>query len=393
MGILQSGRRDLRSKRKSGTVVDQDRIEVNLPGGQRYPILIAAGSLQKAGSLMRENGVTGEAFVLSDSNVWGLYGEKLAAALRAASCPVLDTWLIPPGEENKSLDHWRAVIDRLAALDDGSTRRVFILNLGGGVVGDLGGFAAATYRRGIPFVQVPTTLLAQVDSSVGGKTGVNHPAGKNLIGAYHQPVFVLIDPATLQSLPPREVRAGLAEVVKVGLIRDRALFRYLEENVQGILGLQGFSLRHLIRRSCQIKATIVRQDEREQKGIRTLLNFGHTVGHALEAAAGYGRYLHGEAVAIGMLCAASVSVETGMLPPAAYGRICALLQRIGLEVSAGGIKPRVLREAMKRDKKFIHARNRLVLLERIGRARVVEGVDPAVLHRSVVAHLDSSSSG
>jgi len=366
---------------------DRDRVDVNLPDGRGYPILIGEGLLSQAGSLLREHGVRGELFVLSDHTVWGLLGARLAAGLEAAGYRLLESFLVAPGEESKSLENWRTVLDRLVALDDGAARRIILLNLGGGVIGDLGGFAAAAYRRGTPFIQVPTTLLAQVDSSVGGKTGVNHPGGKNLVGAFHQPLLVLVDPETLSTLPVREMRAGLAEIVKLGLIRDEALFARLEADFPPDRRLQGPLLRHLIRRSCEIKAEVVARDEREQQGVRTLLNFGHTFGHALEAATDYRRYLHGEAVAIGMLCAAWISVETGLLPAAARERIRALLLRLGLADRAEGVDPARVRAAMKRDKKFTNARNRLVLLEGIGKARVVEGIDAELLDRALRFHL------
>jgi 3-dehydroquinate synthase len=264
---------------------------------------------------------------------------------------------------------------------------MFLLNLGGGVVGDLGGFAAATYRRGIPFVQVPTTLLAQVDSSVGGKTGVNHPSGKNLIGAFYQPSLVVVDLLTLRSLPDRQVRSGLVEVVKVGLIWDASFFRFLEDHLVRILGLEREPLRQVVSRSCAIKAEIVSQDEREKKGVRTLLNFGHTFGHALEAATGFSRLTHGEAVAIGILCAAWVSVALGMLARSEYDRIENLLKKMGMDTRIREVDANRVWEAMKRDKKFLHGRNRFVLLEGAGRARIVENVDAKVLGQALKAHL------
>ncbi len=364
----------------------QERIEVPLPLGRGYPILIARGSLEHVGDLLREHGAQGDVFLMSDRTVWGHYGDRLVKSLETAGYSVLESLLVDPGEESKSIENWRLAVDQLVGLEDASTRRLFLLNLGGGVIGDLGGFVAAAYRRGIPFVQVPTTLLAQVDSSVGGKTGVNHPGGKNLVGAFHQPELVIIDLQTLESLPNRQVLAGLAEVIKYGLIWDASLFSYLEENHSDILALDEQALLHIVRRSCEIKAAVVGEDEKEQKGVRTLLNFGHTFGHALEAATGYSKYMHGEAVGIGMLCAAWISVSLGMLAAREYDRIKALLEMIGLDTGITGVDTEQVWEAMKRDKKFIHGRNRFVLLEEIGKARVVEDVDPHVLSQTLDVH-------
>jgi 3-dehydroquinate synthase len=365
-----------------------DKIRVTLPGGEGYPILIGCGNLSGLGAVMREQGIQGDVFLVSDRAVWDLHGERVEQALAGAGYTLADTFLSDPGEVSKSLENWRAALDRLVDREDGSSRRMFLLNFGGGVVGDLGGFVAASYRRGIPFVQVPTTLLAQVDSSVGGKTGVNHPGGKNLVGAFHQPVLVFMDLRLLDTLPAEEFRAGLAEVVKYGLIWDEAFFAYLERNMESILNLREEPLLHIVKRSCEIKAEVVGRDERESKGLRTLLNFGHTFGHALEAATEYRAYLHGEAVGIGMLCAVRISQSLGLLPAGIYGRIRALLEAAGLETRARGVNSERVWEAMKRDKKFITGQNRFVLLEAIGRARVVEGVDPELLAQALDEHLN-----
>ena len=361
----------------------EERIEVSLPHGKSYPILIGTGCLERMGALLREHSVQGEVFLLSDKTVWKLYGQRLQHGLNDAGIPLLERFLIDPGEQSKSLETWGAVLDRMVSLEDGSVRRVVLLILGGGVVGDLGGFVAAAYRRGIPFIQVPTTLLAQVDSSVGGKTGVNHPGGKNLIGAFHQPDLVVIDLATLETLPERQVRAGLMEVIKYGLIWDASFFEFLEKNHLRILSLDPEPLAFAVKRSCEIKADVVGQDEKESKGVRTLLNFGHTFGHAIEAATDYTRFMHGEAVGMGMLCAAWLSVSLGMLPRKDLDRIKALVQGSGLRMQAQGVDPARLLEAMKRDKKFIHGRNRFVLLEEIGRAQVREDVDPALISQAL----------
>ncbi|MEW6443836.1 MAG: 3-dehydroquinate synthase [bacterium] len=370
-----------------GDEKSRDFLSVRLPGGGGYRVRIEWGSLSRLGAVLRDESIEGEIFLLSDRTVWALYAKQVEGALQDAGYELLERFLLNEGEESKSLENWRAVLDRLAAVEDGTRRRLVLLNLGGGVVGDLGGFAAAAYRRGIPFIQVPTTLLAQVDSSVGGKTGVNHPAGKNLIGAFRQPCLVIADLSTLKTLPVRQVRSGLVEVVKYGLVRDGALFHYLEEQTRPILSLEPDALAHVVTRSCAIKAEIVGQDEREERGVRTLLNFGHTFGHALETAVGYGRLTHGEAVGIGILCAARISTILGMLAPGRYERIEALLEAIAIEPRIHGVDPERVWEAMKRDKKFLHGRNRFVLLEDIGRARVVEDVDAGILEDALRMHL------
>lgn len=367
---------------------DESSVYVALPQGGGYPILIEWGCLDRLGSLFREHSIEGEVFLLSDRTVWGLYGEALEGGLEASGYRILEKLILDPGEESKSLTNWAAAIDRLVALEDGTVRRLLLVNLGGGVIGDIGGFVAASYRRGIPCVQVPTTLLAQVDSSVGGKTGVNHQGGKNLIGAFYQPRLVVADLRTLGTLGEREVRSGLVEVVKYGLIWDAAFFSYLEGNFSRILELDESALRKIVRRSCEIKAAVVGRDEREERGVRTLLNLGHTFGHALEAATGYKRYTHGEAVSVGILFAAWISVALDMLKASEYDRIRSLLGGIGLPLCVPEEETKKVWEAMKRDKKFIHGRNRFVLLEEIGTPRVVEGIEPSVLEQALAAHLE-----
>jgi 3-dehydroquinate synthase len=367
---------------------DPTTVYVSLPHGDGYPILIEWGCLDRMGNLLRRHDIQGDAFVVSDRKVWALYGDALEEGLGASGYRILERFILEPGEQSKSLGNWAAALDRLVALEDGTTRSMFLLNFGGGVIGDVGGFVAASYRRGIPCVQVPTTLLAQVDSSVGGKTGVNHPGGKNLIGAFYQPRLVVADLRTLKTLDAREIRSGLIEVVKYGLIWDADFFSYLEAAFPRVLDLEEGALRKIVRTSCEVKAAVVGRDEREQKGLRTLLNLGHTFGHALEAATDYRRCTHGEAVAVGILCAAWVSVALGMLPSRQYDRIRALLEGMGVPAQVGGAKTGRVWEAMKRDKKFIHGRNRFVLLDEIGKARVVEDIEPAVLERALAAHLD-----
>jgi 3-dehydroquinate synthase len=316
----------------------------------------------------------------SNTTVAPLYAEQVRAGLPDRR--IVDVRL-PDGEQYKTLEYVSRVLDVLVSNRFG--RDAMVVALGGGVVGDLAGFAAACYLRGISFAQIPTTLLAQVDSSVGGKTGVNHPGGKNLIGAFHQPSVVFADTATLRTLPPRELRAGLAEVVKYGLVFDLSFLDWIESNLDRLLALDDAALAHAIHRSCELKADVVRRDERES-GDRALLNLGHTFGHAIETATGYTEWLHGEAVAAGMLVAADMSSRIGMLPLADVQRVRDLLQRIGLPVDAPKFGSARALDYMRMDKKVQSGRIRLVLLEKLGRARFTADYADAVLHDTLRTH-------
>lgn len=352
-----------------------------------YPIRIGPGILEKVGDLIAERDLGSEVFVVSSPRISRLYERRLTSGLRKAGFRDIETALVPDGERHKTIDSWRRLVNGLVSFDAGMNKRVVAVALGGGVVGDIAGFAAAAYRRGIPVVQVPTTLLAMVDSSVGGKTGVNHPRGKNLVGAFHQPSLVAIDPDVLATLPGRELRAGLAEVVKYGVIRDARLFSYIERWADEILALSQRRLARLIERSCAIKARIVEADERETRGVRTVLNFGHTVGHAIEAATGYRRYSHGEAVAVGMLCAADAARAMGLFDDGAAERMENLIARLGLPTSATGCSPADVWAALQHDKKFIYGANRFVLPEEIGKVKVVEGVPARVVKKAIRGRL------
>lgn len=300
-----------------------------------------------------------------------LYLDRLAAAVRAAGAEVIAI-VIEDGEGTKDWRTLESVFDQLLAARCG--RDSVILALGGGVVGDLAGFAAAIYQRGIPFVQVPTTLLAQVDSSVGGKTAINHPRGKNMIGAFHQPMAVVSDIATLDSLPERELAAGLAEVVKHGLILDAAFVEWLEGNLPALRRRGHDALGFAVLRSCELKAKVVSADERET-GLRAILNYGHTFGHAIEAAAGYGQWLHGEAIAAGMVMAAELSLRAGLLSKPQVTRIRALIERAGLPVQGPAISPEQLLAWMRVDKKVGAGRMRFVLLSSVGAALIRDNLD------------------
>ena len=350
-------------------------IEVGL-GARRYPIRVGTGLLDDV-QTWRDAIRGGHALIVSDGNVAPLYAQRLHDALARTSgssirCEVI---VLPAGETHKNLDAASKILDALAQL--GATRDACVLALGGGVVGDIAGFAAACWMRGIDFVQFPTTLLAMVDSSVGGKTGVDHTAGKNLIGAFHQPRAVVADLDTLGTLPDRELRAGLAEVVKTACIGDAGFFAWLEAHADALLARDVGALTHAISCCCRFKAGVVERDERET-GERARLNFGHTFGHALEAEAGYGTLLHGEAVATGMLLAARMSAQFGMADAADTGRLRALLERFGLPIAAPpSISAEALLGRMRLDKKNRAGTLRLILWRGIGRVEIVEGVEDA----------------
>jgi 3-dehydroquinate synthase len=304
-----------------------------------------------------------------------------AALLKSGARHVIEV-VLPDGEEHKD---WRT-LDRIyeALLQARADRHSVLVALGGGVVGDMAGFAAATYQRGVAHIQVPTTLLAQVDSSVGGKTAINHPLGKNMVGAFHQPALVVADTAFLATLPEREYASGLAEVVKYGAIRDAGFLGWIEDHRQALRARDPAALSHAILRSCEIKAQVVAEDERET-GARALLNFGHTFGHAIESAAGYGKWLHGEAVAAGMALAARYSARLGLLEPRAAERLIALLGQLGLPVEAPGFTPDTWLEYMGRDKKNEGGRVTLILLQSLGEARVARDSSADDLKRFLAA--------
>jgi 3-dehydroquinate synthase len=292
--------------------------------------------------------------------------------------------ILPDGEQHKTLQTAGWVFDELVGKK--LNRDAIVLALGGGVVGDIAGFAAACYQRGIGYVQIPTTLLAQVDSSVGGKTGVNHTGGKNLIGAFHQPLAVIADTDTLSTLPDRELSAGLAEVIKYGCIADLEFLGWLDSNMEKLLERDAEALTHAVARSCEIKASIVGEDEREH-GRRAILNFGHTFGHAIEAATGFERYLHGEAVALGMVMAADFSRELGLIDEAAKERVDGLLRRAGLPTEAPKVGAARALELMQMDKKVLAGKVRLVLLERLGSGIIVSKYPQRALETTLREHL------
>ena len=333
-------------------------------GHVRYPIAIGAGLLGDQSLLSRH--IPGDSLlVVSSSTIAPLYLGRLKGGLgerRVSQC------ILPDGEQHKTMQTVGWVIDALVG--NKLHRDSVLIALGGGVIGDITGFAAACYQRGIAFVQCPTTLLAQVDSSVGGKTGVNHPGGKNLIGAFHQPIAVIADTDTLATLPERELKAGLAEVIKYGCVWDPLFFDWLQINIQALLAREAEPLTYAIARSCEIKAKVVGQDEREQ-GLRAILNFGHTFGHAIESATHYRQFLHGEAVGLGMIMAADLSQRLGLIDAASKQRVSDLIASAGLPTNAPRIGVEKALELMRMDKKVLAGTMRLVLLEKLGRAVVI----------------------
>ena len=350
-------------------------------GARAYPIHIGAGLLRDAtwlGALLPARKVA----IVTNTTIAPHYAPLVHAARAGRETHEI---VLPDGESYKTLSTVTTIFDAL--LERRFARDDLLVALGGGVIGDMTGFAAACYQRGIGFVQIPTTLLAQVDSSVGGKTGVNHPLGKNMIGAFHQPLAVVADIDTLRSLPARELRAGFAEVVKYGLICDAPFFDWLEANVAPLLALDAAAVTHAVHRSCAIKAAIVARDEHEQ-GDRALLNLGHTFGHAIESVTGYSRWLHGEAVAAGMMMAATLSQRCGWMPAAQVARLEALLQRFGLPTRMSGESTvTAALEAMSLDKKVKAGRVRLVLLRGIGAAFVSSDYPPEALTATLTEYL------
>jgi len=351
-------------------------------GDRSYNIMIGSGLLDRAGELIAGLHVGRKVLLVTNTTVGPLYAGQVADSLARAGLEVTRVE-VPDGEQYKSLSSAELLYDR--AFTAGLDRRSTVVALGGGVVGDLAGFVAATYMRGVPFVQLPTTLLAQVDSSVGGKVAVNHPRGKNIIGAFYQPALVISDTATLSTLNSRELRSGLAEVIKYGIIGDGKFFAWLEQNMQQVLALEPEALAQVIEQSCSNKARVVEQDETEQ-GARALLNLGHTTGHAIEALAGYGHYTHGEAVAMGTAVAAQLGVQLSMLSQEAADRIIGLLRKAGLPTTVPAeLATSDLITAMYGDKKTVGEAITFIIPVDIGRAVIHPNTAEEHIGRAIAA--------
>ncbi len=351
-------------------------------GERSYEIAIVTGELAAFAERLTgwlaargfKAGARPAVLIVTDGHVCHQHAAAVGASLHLAGfkCEVA---ILEPGEQTKSLEAAASLYDRLVEMQ--ADRQTIVVAVGGGVIGDLAGFVAATYARGLPFVQVPTTLLAQVDSSVGGKVGINHPQGKNLIGAFHQPLGVFLDTAVLDTLPVRDYRSGLAEVVKYGVILDGEFFEYLETNTAGLNLRSPEVLRHIVARSCRLKADVVEHDEFERTGLRAVLNYGHTFGHAFEALSGYGELLHGEAVAIGMMYAARLAHRLGRIDAALVERQSQLLTALGLPIrlpDASRLSTSDILGSMRLDKKTVGGRLRFVLPTKLGHVELVDGV-------------------
>lgn len=354
-------------------------IKVNL-GKRSYEILIGHGILKFIGPEIKKLNLGRDAYIITNALINRKYGTFLTQILSKSGFST-KVKLVADSETSKSIQCASNVIKNLAAYD--KKKRIFIVSFGGGVIGDLAGFVASIYKRGIPYIQIPTTLLAQVDSSIGGKTAVDLNEGKNLVGAFYQPKLVFIDTSLLKTLSKRQLKSGLAEVIKYAVIKDPYLFNYLESNYNAILNLKSPAINRIIERCANIKAEIIQKDEREEKGLRTILNFGHTIGHAIEAAAKFKTYNHGEAIALGMLVAIKISQKLNLLKDRDQQKIEKLINNMDLPIK---IKDVPLNKIIKRhysDKKFLGEKNRFVLLEKIGKTKIIKGVPEEIIRASV----------
>ncbi len=358
-----------------------DTVHVDL-GPRSYDILIGSDMLSPAAAELSRRMRLTHAVIVTDDNVETPHAISVAESLSDAGAAV-DLMVIGAGETSKSVDMAELLWQRL--LEANADRKTVVLAVGGGVIGDLAGFVAATYTRGLRFVQIPTTLLAQVDSSVGGKVAINLPAAKNMVGAFWQPAAVLIDTRVLATLPQREYQAGLGEVVKYGVIQDAGFFGYLEQHIPQILARDDATLRYLVARCCQLKADVVREDEREESGRRAILNYGHTFGHALEAATRYQQLLHGEAVSIGMLCASRLAESLGLVDAAFTSRQRDLLRAFGLPVEVPAVDLPTVMEAMQQDKKVAHGRLRLVLPTSMGHVELMDDIGTDAIRAAIAS--------
>lgn len=355
-------------------------IKVNL-GERGYDIVIGRDIITSFGRLLKKINCGNNAVVVTNPIIRKIWGKKISGPLKQSGINVIFEE-IADTEKSKSMTAFSGLLNKIAGV--GRSRKIFIIAFGGGVVGDLAGFTASAYKRGTPCIQLPTTLLAQVDSSIGGKTAIDLKVGKNLAGAFYQPRLVFSETLFLSTLPKREVINGLSEVVKCAVIKDAALFKFLENHLDKILRLEKGHIEHIIAASCRIKARIIERDEFDKTGIRAVLNYGHTIGHAVETAGGYSkRYTHGEAISIGMIAANRISEELGLISSAASKRIQILLEKIGLPIRARGINAGKVYTAHLYDKKFTGGKNRFVLPLAIGRTRLTEGVPERLIRKTI----------
>jgi 3-dehydroquinate synthase len=350
-----------------------------------YDIVIGSGLINQGGRFIRRLGIGKDAVIVTNRRLLGLYGKKLKTILeRSGFTSAFE--IVPDSEKAKSSKVAISLLNRIASRD--KYKSTFLVALGGGVVGDLTGFVASIYKRGVPYIQIPTTLLAQVDSAIGGKTAIDLPAAKNLAGAFYQPKIVISDVSVLKSLSPRRIKSAMAEVIKYGVIKDKVLFSYLEKNYAKILRGDKRALEYIVARASSIKSDVVAKDELDNKGLRIILNYGHTAGHAIEAASSYsGRYDHGESVAIGMAIAAQISLKLKMISEKDALRITSLIKKCGLALCAKGLDFSKIYKSLGHDKKFIRARNRFVLPVGIGKVRVVEGVPGHIIKDAILKYV------
>lgn len=352
--------------------------------GNAYTIVVGHRILAQLGSYLKKLRLGQDAVIITHPKIQKYHGRPLVDGLKKGGFSVT-TFEVPEGEESKSTKQAFGLMERIARYD--VSRKIFIIAFGGGVIGDLAGYVAAVYKRGIPYVQVPTTFLAQIDSAIGGKVAVDLSVGKNLVGAFYQPRLVFNDVALLATLDQRQIRNGLAEAVKYGVIADQGLFDYIAENYRGLLNHERRVLTNVILRCSRIKTRVIVRDEKETKGIRTILNFGHTVGHAIEAAGRYRLYQHGEAVALGMQVAAAISVQMGLLSSSEALRLTKVLSCIGFPPKIKQVRLADIMRVMKHDKKFRAGQNRFVLVRAIGKVKVVEGVPEKIIRRAIAQYM------
>ncbi|MFH1854239.1 MAG: 3-dehydroquinate synthase [Candidatus Omnitrophota bacterium] len=357
------------------------RLCVNL-GDRSYDIIVCGNDIARLGRIIKQLKIGKDAIIITNAGIKRLLGDRVKKTLLSSGFSV-KFQIVPDSEKAKSEKHCARLLNNIARFD-GLRRRVFIIALGGGVVGDLAGFVASIYKRGVPYLQVPTTLLAQVDSSIGGKVAIDLGVGKNLAGSFYQPRLVFSDVSILKTLPEKELISGIAEIIKYGIIKSPGLFSFLEKNLKKILRRDANTLKRIVYESGSIKASIVEKDERDNKDMRVILNLGHTIGHAIETAAGYNKaYGHGQAIALGMLAASYISMRLKLLKEADYSRIKALIKDSGLPTVLKGLKVKDIIAAQEHDKKFIRGRNRFVLPVRIGKTMIKENIPESLIKESI----------
>ncbi len=351
------------------------RLKLQNDGDRSYDIRIGLNILDKIGNFVKNLNIGNNIFIITDRKVKKLYAQQVIKSFRAAGFSNIGEFIISDGEQSKTQDIAKEIYEKVYDFDKYQDKKIVIVTLGGGVVGDLGGFIAQTYRRGINYIQIPTTLLGQVDCGLGGKVGINLKEAKNLLGGFWQPKLVCMDLAVLKTLDIRELKSGLAEVIKYGVIKDPSLFKYVQEHVGQILHYDLTCLKHIILTCVKIKARITGLDERDEKDIRIILNFGHTIGHAIEAASSYKIYKHGEAISMGMLCAGEIACRLGLLSNKDFLKLDNVIEKAGLPKKIRKCSLADIMKSMRHDKKFVGRVNRFVLPIKIGKVKIVEGID------------------